>query len=87
MNHKTITIKGKLVDDQTRCVHYQSELDIIAIKFKCCDTYYPCYSCHQEDADHLAQIWRKRTPITRFREVLNMTNSIIFVKCDTLSVS
>jgi uncharacterized CHY-type Zn-finger protein len=59
MNHKTITIKGKLVDMQTRCVHYQSELDIIAIKFKCCDTYYPCYSCHQEDSDHESQIWRK----------------------------
>jgi uncharacterized CHY-type Zn-finger protein len=59
MNHKTIKIKGKLVDDQTRCVHYQSELDIIAIKFKCCNTYYPCFSCHEEDTNHLSQVWRK----------------------------
>jgi len=52
-------IKGKLVDDQTRCVHYHSELDIIAIKFKCCGEYYPCYECHGELADHPAQVWKK----------------------------
>ncbi len=32
-----IIVKGKLVDDQTRCVHYRSTLDVIAIKFKCCN--------------------------------------------------
>ena len=59
MNHRTIEIKGKLVDMQTRCVHYHSDLDIIAIKFKCCDTYYPCFSCHEEVAGHSAQVWGK----------------------------
>ena len=34
-------------------------LDIIAIKFKCCEKYYPCYQCHEETADHPAQIWNK----------------------------
>src|SRR6187402_1508247 len=48
---------GKPVDDQTRCVHYHTGKDIIAIKFKCCDHYYPCYSCHEETADHAAQVW------------------------------
>ena len=52
-------IKGKLIDAQTRCVHYHSVLDIIAIKFKCCNEYYPCYECHAEEADHAAQVWNK----------------------------
>ena len=34
-------------------------LDIIAIRFKCCDKYYPCYQCHEETADHPAQMWNK----------------------------
>jgi uncharacterized CHY-type Zn-finger protein len=52
-------IKGKPIDAQTRCVHYHSELDVIAIKFKCCGDYYPCYECHAETAGHDAQRWPK----------------------------
>ena len=52
-------VYGKLVDDHTRCEHYHSTLDIIAIKFKCCDKYYPCYQCHEETADHASQTWNK----------------------------
>ena len=52
-------IKGIQVDEQTRCVHYHSLLDIIAIKFKCCNEYYPCYYCHQQQAGHPAIVWRK----------------------------
>lgn len=51
------SVKGKGIDNQTRCSHYHTSLDIIAIKFKCCETYYACYSCHQEDADHPAIVW------------------------------
>ncbi|MEP7144906.1 MAG: CHY zinc finger protein [Ferruginibacter sp.] len=54
-----IIISGKPIDDHTRCAHYHSLLDIIAIKFKCCDQYYPCYYCHQEVADHPAGLWKK----------------------------
>lgn len=54
-----IRIFGKPIDNQTRCVHWHSDLDIIAIKFKCCDKYYPCFSCHEEEADHAHQIWPK----------------------------
>ena len=54
-----VEIKGKTVDNQTRCEHYHSELDIIAIKFICCDTYYPCFSCHSEATEHIAQTWNK----------------------------
>ena len=54
-----MTIKGIQVDEQTRCIHYHSPLDIIAIKFKCCYEYYSCYYCHQEQAGHPARVWSK----------------------------
>ncbi|HEV8271516.1 MAG TPA: CHY zinc finger protein [Chitinophagaceae bacterium] len=54
-----IKVYGKVIDDNTRCEHYHSPLDIIAIKFKCCDKYYPCYQCHEETTGHPAQIWSK----------------------------
>lgn len=41
-------IYGATIDNETRCTHYHTPLDIIAIKFKCCDKYYPCYKCHNE---------------------------------------
>ena len=50
-------VLGIKVDDETRCSHYQTERDIIAIKFKCCDTYYPCHLCHEEVADHPVILW------------------------------
>lgn len=48
------------IDEQTRCKHYHSSLDIIAIKFKCCDTFYPCIHCHEELAGHPALTWGKQ---------------------------
>lgn len=54
-----IIIYGKPIDDNTRCVHYHSTLDVIAIRFKCCNKYYPCFQCHEETAGHTAEIWRK----------------------------
>ena len=54
-----MNIKGKLIDNFTRCKHYHSQLDIIAIKFKCCNTYYACIHCHEELANHKAQQWDK----------------------------
>lgn len=56
---KTYSLKGDLVDDETRCAHYHSPLDIIAIKFKCCNVYYPCYECHAEKTNHAATVWPK----------------------------
>ncbi|WP_207896674.1 CHY zinc finger protein [Flaviaesturariibacter flavus] len=50
-------IKGFPVDGQTRCIHYHSERDIIAIRFKCCDEYYPCIHCHEEAAGHAVERW------------------------------
>lgn len=50
-------VKGNTVDEQTRCTHYHSQLDVIAIRFKCCNTYYPCFYCHEETAGHKAEVW------------------------------
>lgn len=52
-------IHGHIIDDQTRCKHYSSEKDIIAIKFKCCNKYYPCYKCHNDLEDHPISVWKK----------------------------
>lgn len=48
---------GTDIDPQTRCSHYHSDLDIIAIRFKCCERWFPCYECHSEITDHKAEIW------------------------------
>lgn len=50
-------VLGSPVDEQTRCVHYRTALDVVAIRFRCCDQYYPCHLCHQENAGHEAVQW------------------------------
>jgi uncharacterized CHY-type Zn-finger protein len=50
-------VHGAAVDAQTRCVHWNSPLDIVAIQFRCCWQFYPCYQCHAEDAGHPITRW------------------------------
>lgn len=50
-------VRGVDVDEETRCAHYGTERDVVAIKFPCCDTYYPCYRCHEELSDHRTERW------------------------------
>lgn len=50
-------VLGPVVDAQTRCVHYRTELDVIAIRFACCGDYYPCHLCHAEAAGHDSSPW------------------------------
>jgi uncharacterized CHY-type Zn-finger protein len=52
-----VQIYGKTVDEQTRCVHYATPVDVIAIRFACCLRYYPCHLCHEETADHATSQW------------------------------
>ncbi|GGE33657.1 hypothetical protein GCM10011391_10450 [Pullulanibacillus camelliae] len=52
-------VYGQTVDHETRCTHYHGETDIIAIKFRCCGKYYPCYQCHDEEEDHERIVWEK----------------------------
>ena len=56
-DHDRPRVLGPTADDETRCVHYQTRLDVIAIRFACCGEYYPCNLCHEEAADHPAQTW------------------------------
>lgn len=50
-------VRGAVVDDMTRCVHYRTAVDIVAIRFACCGEYYPCHLCHAEAAGHPARQW------------------------------
>lgn len=59
-----VEVYGVDVDHETRCKHYHSDMDIIAMRFACCDRFYPCFECHREMADHVAALW----PMSRFSE-------------------
>jgi uncharacterized CHY-type Zn-finger protein len=50
-------VKGVDLDPNTRCLHYHGASDVIAIKMKCCQTYYACIDCHTALAEHTAQVW------------------------------
>ena len=50
-------VNGIGLDAHTRCTHYSKPVDVIAIKMKCCDTYYACKNCHEELAEHAIAVW------------------------------
>ncbi|WP_089407193.1 CHY zinc finger protein [Granulicella rosea] len=53
-------VRGVGLDAQTRCAHYNSPIDIIAIKMKCCGSYYACKDCHDALAGHAVEVWPHR---------------------------
>lgn len=53
----SVPLRGIAVDPETRCSHYDSAKDVIAIRFPCCDVYYPCFKCHRETTDHSPARW------------------------------
>ena len=57
-----VPVRGVEVGPETRCAHYHGPSDIIAIRFPCCDAFYPCFACHEETTDHEARRW----PADRF---------------------
>jgi len=72
-------VRGVDVNDRTQCAHYRSDRDVVAIKFKCCETFYACIRCHEEVAGHVATRWRKDE-----REI----HAILCGNCDqTLSIN
>lgn len=80
------SVFGNLVDEHTRCVHWSSPLDIIAIKFKCCEKFYACSDCHATGESHAPNKW----PAAEFSEravLCGMCNSTIsitqYLKCDS----
>jgi uncharacterized CHY-type Zn-finger protein len=52
-----VPLRGVEVGPETRCAHWDSELDVIALRFGCCETYYPCFQCHEAVADHDPTVW------------------------------
>jgi uncharacterized CHY-type Zn-finger protein len=60
MKRHDVEIGGVDVDLETRCAHYHSARDIVAIKFKCCGEWYSCHQCHAELAGHDAKVWPKK---------------------------
>lgn len=56
-----VTVRGVDVDDETRCAHYDGPRDVVAIRFACCETYYPCYRCHAAVTDHEPAVWSAGT--------------------------
>src|SRR5438045_2818145 len=56
---RRIAVRGIGVNERNQCAHYRSDRDIVAIKFKCCDTFYACIRCHEELADHRVVVWGK----------------------------
>lgn len=50
-------VHGLSLDAQTRCAHWASARDIVAIKMKCCGVYYACKDCHAALAGHALEQW------------------------------
>ncbi|MGX7775790.1 CHY zinc finger protein [Streptococcus pluranimalium] len=44
--------KGIDIDENSRCRHYHTEQDIVALKCADCQPYYACYKCHDVLEDH-----------------------------------
>ncbi len=80
-------VKGTGVDTQTRCAHYHKLFDIIAIKFKCCGEWFPCFECHAENADHPAKVWSKNEFDTKAILCGNCGHQLTideYVTCDSI---
>lgn len=57
MRGSSPTVLGAAIDGQTRCVHYSTLFDVVALKFACCGEFYPCHLCHAQSAEHGAKQW------------------------------
>lgn len=56
-----VPLRGVAVDAETRCAHWNAPVDVIALRFGCCEDYYPCARCHDATTDHESTPWpRKR---------------------------
>jgi uncharacterized CHY-type Zn-finger protein len=50
-------VRGVELDPHTRCAHWRSPLDIVAIRMRCCGDYWACKDCHDALAGHPAEVW------------------------------
>ena len=60
----SVPLRGVAVDPETRCVHWDDRVDVVALRFGCCEAYYPCDACHDAATDPEAEPW----PRDRFDE-------------------
>jgi uncharacterized CHY-type Zn-finger protein len=58
-HHNTMPprVHGLSLTHSTQCTHWNSDLDIIAIKHYCCSKFYACISCHNELESHEPTVW------------------------------
>ncbi|EMA67576.1 zinc finger CHY domain protein [Halorubrum aidingense JCM 13560] len=59
-----VPLRGVDVGPETRCAHWDGPLDVVALRFGCCETYSPCDACHDAASDHDPEPW----PRDRFAE-------------------
>ncbi|MDB2243290.1 CHY zinc finger protein [Halorubrum ezzemoulense] len=52
-----VPLRGVAVDPETRCAHWDDPVDVVALRFGCCEAYYPCDACHDAATDHEAVPW------------------------------
>jgi len=52
----SVEVRGPAIDSQTRCIHYGSPLDVVALRAPCCDVWHPCHLCHAAVADHPLEV-------------------------------
>ena len=52
-----VPLRGVAVGPETRCAHWASEFDVVALRFGCCGVFSPCYACHVEATDHDPDPW------------------------------
>ncbi|MGT2742852.1 CHY zinc finger protein [Streptococcus plurextorum] len=45
-------IKGLELDSAGRCLHYHTDLDIVALQCQICQAFYACYLCHDALEEH-----------------------------------
>lgn len=45
-------IYGIKIDQQSRCIHYHTKNDIVALMCRQCQKFYACYKCHDELNNH-----------------------------------
>jgi uncharacterized CHY-type Zn-finger protein len=50
-------VRGIELDAETRCAHYRTARDVVAIRMKCCGVYYACKACHDALAGHALEPW------------------------------
>ena len=81
------TVVGVDVDAQTRCAHWHGATDIIAVKFKCCGKWFPCYECHAAIEMHQPEVWARSefdTPAILCGNCGHQLTINEYLKCDSI---